>query len=127
MKNEAVIDASYLIEFIAFPTSERFLWLRKGHLFAPDVICYEYNNFFCNNIDRLVNVECKCNLIYSLEVQYVSILGLEEEIRRLAISNKLTFYDASYLHIAMEREIPIATYDKALIQVAKKKNMEVIG
>jgi predicted nucleic acid-binding protein len=60
-------------------------------------------------------------------MQYVPIVGLEEEIRRLAISNKLTFYDASYLHIAMEKEVPIATYDKALIQVAKKKNIEVIG
>jgi predicted nucleic acid-binding protein len=127
MKNEAVIDASYLIEFIAFPTSERFLWLRKGGLFAPDVIRYEYNNFFCSNIDRLISVEHKCNLIYSLGIQYVTVAGLEEEIRRLAISNKLTFYDASYLHIAMEKGIPIATYDKALIRAAKKKNIELIG
>jgi predicted nucleic acid-binding protein len=126
MKNEAVIDASYLIEFLAFPTAERFLWLRERGLFSPDIIRYEYNNFFCNNIDRLVNVEYKCNLIYSLGIEYIPIVGLEEEIRQLAISNKLTFYDASYLHIAIERGIPIATYDKALIQAAKKKNMEVI-
>jgi predicted nucleic acid-binding protein len=125
--NEAVIDASYLIEFIAFPASEQFLWLRKGSLFASDVIRYEYNNFFCNNIGKLVSVERKCDLIYSLKIQYIPIIGFEKDVRQLAIANKLTFYDASYLYIAIEKGIPIATYDKALIQAAKEKKVEVIA
>jgi predicted nucleic acid-binding protein len=78
------------------------------------------------NIDKLVSVERKCDLICSLKIQYILIIGFGKNVRQLAISNQLIFYDGCHLHIAMEKGIPIATYDKALIRAAEEKNIEVI-
>ena len=49
------------------------------------------------------------------------------EIFSLARKYQLSTYDASYLDLAIKRELPIATLDDRLIAVAKKINVTIIG
>lgn len=49
-----------------------------------------------------------------------SILGNEEEILKLASKYKLSFYDASYLYLAIRNKEPLATEDRVLYEIAKK-------
>jgi predicted nucleic acid-binding protein len=39
--------------------------------------------------------------------------------RRLAEQHKLTAYDAAYLELALRRQLPLATFDNALLAAAK--------
>jgi predicted nucleic acid-binding protein len=124
---QVVLDASYLMEFLENSEMEKFQWIWEKELVAPCLLRYEYNNIlFCKlKNDRNIISQFR-DVIHNLSIQYIDIIGKEEGIMSLAIEHQLSFYDASYLHIAMEKGIPIATYDKALIQAAKKKNMKVI-
>jgi len=39
----------------------------------------------------------------------------------------LTAYDAAYLEISMRRELPLASFDRALAGAARAEGIEVIG
>ena len=62
------------------------------------------------------------DLVKVLELMYLESLGNEDMkgAMMLAIDLNLTFYDASYLHIAKSRNIPLITEDKELLEKAKK-------
>jgi predicted nucleic acid-binding protein len=45
----------------------------------------------------------------------------------LAERLRLSVYDATYLELAMRRELPLATLDKELIKAAKAVGMTVLG
>lgn len=49
------------------------------------------------------------------------------EILSLAREHGLSSYDASYLDLAMRKELPIATRDSALIRAAKKVKVAVFS
>jgi predicted nucleic acid-binding protein len=49
-----------------------------------------------------------------------SIKGFEEELFNLALSEKITVYDASYIHVAMKKGFPLVTDDAKLREKAKK-------
>jgi len=53
-------------------------------------------------------------------MEVVSIRGHEGEVLKLAVEEGLTFYDASYLYMAMARRLPLVTEDEALARVAGK-------
>jgi predicted nucleic acid-binding protein len=42
------------------------------------------------------------------------------DVHRLAITHRLTSYDAAYLELSLRRNIPLVTLDKELIQVCKR-------
>lgn len=46
---------------------------------------------------------------------------------RVARKHNLTFYDASYLALALRRRVPLATLDRALIAAAGHEGAELIG
>jgi len=48
------------------------------------------------------------------------------EILSLARKNQLSTYDASYLDLAMKRDLPIATLDQRLIAAAKKNRVRIV-
>lgn len=112
----AVIDASYLIEFLDNPLDEKFQWILDSNLIAPNLLKYEYNNVLLNKCKNIVLVDQFREVIYSLPLEYVDITGCEEKIYSLAAEHKLSFYDASYLFIAVDRGLPIATYDFQILQ-----------
>lgn len=49
------------------------------------------------------------------------------EILSLARKHNLSTYDASYLDLAIKRELPIATLDDRLLAAAKQIHVEVVG
>ncbi|MDR1890722.1 MAG: type II toxin-antitoxin system VapC family toxin [Puniceicoccales bacterium] len=124
---QIVLDASYLMEFLENPEWEIFQWIWENEPVAPCLLRYEYNNILlCKLKNSNKTINQFRNVIHNLSIRYIDIAGEEEGIMPLAINYRLSFYDASYLHIAMEKGIPIATYDKDLIRAAKEKNVEVI-
>lgn len=48
------------------------------------------------------------------------------EIFLLARKHQLSTYDASYLDLAMKRELPLATLDDRLLAAAKQNNVSII-
>ena len=49
-----------------------------------------------------------------------------EVILGLAARHNLTFYDAVYLELAKRRDVPIATFDKAIAKAAKAEKLPLI-
>jgi predicted nucleic acid-binding protein len=90
-----VIDASYLVEFLDDPLSEKFQWILDSKLLAPDLLRYEYNNVLLNKCKNDSKVDQFRDVIRSLSIEYHDIIGNEEKIYELAIKYKLYFYDAS--------------------------------
>jgi predicted nucleic acid-binding protein len=115
------------MEFLENSEMEKFQWIWEKELVAPCLLRYEYNNILLCKLKDNCNIISKFrDVIHNLSIQYIDIIGEEEDIMSLAMEHQLSFYDASYLHIAIKKGIPIATYDKALIHAAKKKNTKVI-
>ncbi|OGT45571.1 MAG: hypothetical protein A3E82_00395 [Gammaproteobacteria bacterium RIFCSPHIGHO2_12_FULL_38_11] len=56
-------------------------------------------------------------------VDHETSLRTMGSIYTLAKTEKLTVYDAAYLEIAMRESIPLATFDKALKNAAKKNDV----
>ncbi len=54
------------------------------------------------------------------EVDFVKVFDLAQK-------HNLTFYDASYLQLAIDLKIPLATYDQQLIDAAKAEKVKLIG
>jgi len=48
------------------------------------------------------------------------------DIRPLAQEHGLSAYDASYLHLAMREQVPLATLDRQLIKVAPKVGVKLL-
>lgn len=89
-------------------------------------------NFFTEVAHGLLRVERRLRTDESLSVAALSeilALGISVELPDphlvLALGRKhhLTCYDASYLAVAMERELPLATADTALRGAAKALNL----
>jgi predicted nucleic acid-binding protein len=122
-----VLDTSYLIEFLNDPELEKFQWIFERKLIAPDILRYEYNNVLLKKFENNPEVINRFrDVIHAMAIEYIDICGREGSIMALAISHHLSFYDASYLAIAVEKQASIATYDKKLIVAATKKELTVI-
>lgn len=50
-----------------------------------------------------------------------------ESTMSLAAAHHLTVYDASYLEVALRRQLPLATLDRPLARAARAVGIEVIG
>jgi predicted nucleic acid-binding protein len=48
------------------------------------------------------------------------------EIRPLAKAHGLSVYDASYLHLAIREQVPLATFDRQLIKAAPKVGVRLL-
>ncbi len=136
MKDEnikAVIDCSYLIEAFESPKSERFNWIfasktRDEFCFAlPELLCYEVGNVMLSKCKKGIfdTAAAKESLSFlsfahKKEVDFVKVFDLAQK-------HNLTFYDASYLQLAIDLKIPLATYDQQLIDAAKAEKVKLVG
>ena len=48
------------------------------------------------------------------------------QVRPLAQAHGLSAYDASYLHLAMREQVPLATFDRQLIKAAPKVGVRLL-
>ncbi len=62
-----------------------------------------------------------------IRVEYGQPEGIMKELLVLARTNRLSSYDAAYLELAMQKGIPIATLDKALIQAAGMTGIAILS
>jgi predicted nucleic acid-binding protein len=122
---QAVIDASYLIEAIRNIRLEQFLWVREGQLYAPVLLRYEYNNVVCRQKPNKEVEYAERELIHRLSIRYMDISD-ERLISFLFDKHKLSFYDASYLALAIDLGLPLATLDNQLIKAATKEDISLV-
>ena len=59
-------------------------------------------------------------------VEYERTERIMKGLLTLAIANKLSSYDASYLDLSMRKGLPIATLDIRLIEAAKKTDVPIL-
>ena len=123
----AVIDTSYLIEFLDNPSQESFQWILDAKLIAPVLLKYEYNNVLINKLkNNTAAIEQFRDVIADLEIKYIEAIDHEKDIFMLAVDHKLSFYDATYLFLAVKNNAPIATFDGEIIKAAKNINHPMV-
>ncbi len=94
----------------------------------PDEVA---NVFLTLERARKVSRESLSTWVATLETLPIRIEqpSLEEslgEVRHLARIHSLTAYDARYLHLAMRKEIELATRDKQLMAAARKVGVKLV-
>ncbi|MDR1032093.1 MAG: type II toxin-antitoxin system VapC family toxin [Holosporales bacterium] len=118
----AVIDTSYLVEFLIKPFNEGFRWVFDADLIAPDLLVYELHNVLLKALkigqDDLNKFQ---KILINLNLKYINIAGDEEKIYRLAFKHSLSFYNASYLWLAVKNNLPLATIDRQILKIAECK------
>lgn len=73
--------------------------------------------------DKLENA-----LRYLLGLPIEQVVGQPHQVvAQLALRHRLTFYDASYLWLAIDRGVPLATLDAALVAAARREGVEFFG
>jgi predicted nucleic acid-binding protein len=128
---DKLLDASALINIMINNGSSALELLDAQ--FVLDLTVYEVGNVLW----RLVNMEKKisarqgCSLLDSflLLVQYMEVLtisGIEKSVTELSLQKSLTFYDASYLAVAVKNSLTLVTDDKQFAE-ASRKSVKVLG
>jgi predicted nucleic acid-binding protein len=134
-----VLDASFamtwVIEAERTPVSlKHFNALTRGHAqgLVPALWCDELANVLLT-VERarqisaaVVSTWTDYFLALPLIVHPASLEQSLIEIRPLAQAHGLSVYDASYLHLAMREQVPLATFDRQLIKEARKVGVELL-
>ena len=85
---------------------------------APDIIWYEIQNVLAGRVKRkrltLEAARAKFRLASAM-VEIVLPNTVNQDIIEIAVDCKLTFYDASYVALARELDIRLATYDQEIL------------
>lgn len=131
---DAIVALSWAFEDETQPYTEAVLEaLAHMEALAPSVWALEVGN-------GLLAAERRGRLNQAASVQFLALLRqlpitLEDqkpdhlvgEIISLARERRLSTYDAAYLHLAMDRGLPLATLDGALRQAAAEVGVELFG
>jgi predicted nucleic acid-binding protein len=137
MVGGVVLDNSVLIPLVVADEdpaySERVLQsAEKGtRILAPSLCLLEFGNtvLTCVRRERMTMAEVWTahERVAELPIEFAGALSFHEmpAIHALAISTGLSFYDASYLMLAMVKCTRIATLDKALRAAAKTQGVEI--
>jgi len=124
--SKAVIDASILAQtVIKEEYTELALKLieKLESIYAPPLILYEIGNTLIILIHRkLITKEDALRKLRFLTA--IPTLNIKEptldKVAEIAIELKTTFYDASYLALALEIGVPLITADRKLCEKGKK-------
>lgn len=127
-----VIDNSFLIECIDTPARFPLFFSLDTIKYAPSLMLYELSNALLGRIKKDV---------FSPERGYDDIIARvldmihfkdypnrNSVLSALYLSKKynLSFYNASYLQLAIDLKIPLATYDQQLINAAKVEKVKLV-
>jgi len=128
-----VLDCSFFLSNI-FPdeenplVSEVFGSIERAKLtaIAPNLFLYETYNGLITAVNRKrikkAQVPEYLKLIIMAPVTFVES-GLPETIITIAFSHKLSYYDATYLELALRRKVPLVTLDEKLRKAAIIENV----
>jgi predicted nucleic acid-binding protein len=96
---------------------------------VPGIWRYEMPNGLGKGVTRQRLNRNKAFLLWQ-EIQALQIciseVPADEKLLELALQHNLAVYDASYLHLVETRELPIATVDGKLQEVAQSIGFQVI-
>jgi Predicted nucleic acid-binding protein, contains PIN domain len=136
MKDEnikAVVDCSYLIEAFESPKSERFNWIFESE--SRNELCFALPELLYYEIGNVMLSKCKKHIFDTMaareSLSFLSFAHKKEvdfiKVFDLAQKHNLTFYDASYLQLAIDLKVPLATYDQQLIEAAKAEKVKLVA
>ncbi|MEI8011824.1 MAG: type II toxin-antitoxin system VapC family toxin [Candidatus Omnitrophota bacterium] len=127
MKAEAVIDASVAASWFS-PDEAASKYnhvvenIDKVKLFSPLIFEYELLNIILNSYRRgRISYEVQQDIFNVIRHYHVTMKTPSNHfvdslvVFDLAREHKLTIYDAAYLSLAIELEVPLLTLDKALL------------
>lgn len=121
-----VIDASFIMAFLLEEdvSEVKDIFYRfsidEVLFIAPAIIKYEVGNSLRSQILRKRLTQNEAHKLYQLFLK----MNIEEceidylETMNNAISKHITFYDASYLTVAIRSSVKLLTLDKALLKLA---------
>ena len=134
-----VLDASYAISWAREEeqTPEalrhlRALGQREAEAFVPMLWCTEIANVLLtlersNKLSAELVSEWTTTLCTLPITVFPADVGQSlTEIRPLAQAHGISAYDASYLHLAMREQVPLATFDRQLIKAARKVGVKLL-
>ena len=124
IEKKFVVDASVIVSILSpderLPEKvdkvlSKFLKGKIG-LIAPTLLKYEVGNVLRSlALSRRMNIE-KVGVAYrsflKLEIRFIDIDY--DKVLKMAISNKMSFYDASYLFLSKKLDCKLITLDKKL-------------
>ena len=98
--------------------------VRKSHALVPAIWPVELANALVNAQLRgranATDLSTFFQLLDGLVIQIAPSLRTDTaKLHKLAVESGLTVYDASYLALALESNLPIATFDQKILRAAK--------
>jgi hypothetical protein len=119
---QVVLDASCLMEFLENSEMENFQWIWERELIAPCLLRYEYNNILlCKLQSDRDTINQFRNVIHNLSIQYIDIIGEEEDITSLAIEHQLSSTTLPIYISPKKKEFPWRLMTKLLFKRRKKE------
>jgi predicted nucleic acid-binding protein len=128
-----IVDASVTVPFLGGDESwsERWQWWTETDvlLMAPSHYPVEVANALVKSA-RLPAIEVAAHIqrlfTSGVEIADRGLTGLLGAIE-LAAKHRLSVYDASYLHLAIDVDGPLATVDQALARAALAEGVEIVS
>jgi predicted nucleic acid-binding protein len=133
-----VLDGSVTLAWLlneppspASSSAER--WMEGGRAAAPDIWIYEVANVVAlkrrlGAIDargyRLIREALAAYRVRLVELEAELLLG---PVADLAVKHRLTVYEAAYLFVALDLDLPLATLDRDLVRAARVDNVRIVG
>lgn len=128
-----VVDTSVYVPLILILKSRLRNIIQKYRFHILDLTLYEACNAFWKACTKLKKIDDEiasrsCALAIRLS-QYLTIHRLLDmdisDVINIAINNNITVYDASYIALAKQLEMPITSNDKDILDNAPKYNIQV--
>jgi len=130
-----VLDASVAVSWcFAYEASARSLHVRsmleEQRAVVPPLWTYELANALAVAVRRnRLSVETAAEMIDrfgDLPIDISEVPRAASELLRVAREHEVTAYDAAYLHLAMSRGVPLATFDERLATASRAAGVPVI-
>jgi len=133
---DSSVTASWFLPDEETPESDAlYLAARKNEikLFVPALWWWECGNIIRTNVMRgrldeeAMNLALECLYQLSAQVESAPSNATHQKILSLALVHQLSFYDATYLELALTRQALLATNDKALRRAAAAEGVRCLA
>ncbi len=103
--------------------------LKTETALVPRLWWYEIRNLLivCERRQRITadNTAVFLDFVSALPIQIEQVED-DKTVLQLARQNKLSFYDAAYLAVALRHQVPLATLDKPLVAAAQAAGVPLL-